>query len=652
MKTYQPNPSPGVAANDNPPYVSRYFSRPPKTLARHCLFTAVALFTILFGTVAFGAPLGTEFWYNGLLNDNGKLANGNYDFIANLYNVESGGNALPNQNTINNLPVVNGLVQFSLDFKGTAFDGTKLWLELQVKKSNAQNFDPPLSPRMLLTATPYALYAPTAATATTATTANGVANNAVTGPGIQDASITTSKIQDASITASKIGSGQVVTALNGLHDAVSLQAGLGISLSPNGNNTLTIASSGGGSGWSLTGNSGITPGVNFLGTLDDEPMEVQVNGWRSFRLEYAGYWTPNASSRSVNVIGGLDLNQVVNGAIGATIAGGGYFSASGATSSYYPNQVGASSGTIGGGAGNSVGGQYGTVPGGFRNQADGIHSFAAGNNAHAAHDRTFVWSDGSGGSSSGANRFEVFATGGMTLSSTRGLGVNAASTIISGGWDPFDVTAPAEKTGLGRWGLFMESPGLVVGMPGTDVWGTLRTIAFGRYHLDGSYDELMSIQNTDGRARFLGQVSCCSIEIRGGCDVAEPFRMSQSQIPKGAVVVIDESHPGELKLSERPYDTRVAGIVSGAKGIHPGIALHQEGVLEGGENVALSGRVYVLADASSNAIHPGDLLTTSSRPGHAMKVADPSLAHGAILGKAMSSLEAGQGEVLVLVTLE
>jgi hypothetical protein len=74
--------------------------------------------------------------------------------------------------------------------------------------------------------------------------------------------------------------------------------------------------------------------------------------------------------------------------------------------------------------------------------------------------------------------------------------------------------------------------------------------------------------------------------------------------------------------------------------------------LEGGQNVALSGRVYVLADASSDEITPGDLLTTSGTPGHAMKASDQTRAQGAILGKAMSGLREAKGLVLVLVTLQ
>jgi len=126
----------------------------------------------------------------------------------------------------------------------------------------------------------------------------------------------------------------------------------------------------------------------------------------------------------------------------------------------------------------------------------------------------------------------------------------------------------------------------------------------------------------------------------------------QDEMEKGSVVVIDSEHPGQLKLSTRAYDTRVAGIVSGGNGINPGIALRQEGALADGQNVALTGRVYVQADAAFGAINPDDLLTTSDTPGHAMKVSDHAKAQGAILGKAMSSLEGGKGMVLVLVTLQ
>jgi hypothetical protein len=62
--------------------------------------------------------------------------------------------------------------------------------------------------------------------------------------------------------------------------------------------------------------------------------------------------------------------------------------------------------------------------------------------------------------------------------------------------------------------------------------------------------------------------------------------------------------------------------------------------------------VWCLVDADRGAIKTGDLLTTSSTPGHAMKVADSTRAFGAVLGKALSELPSGRGLVQILVALQ
>ena len=163
----------------------------------------------------------------------------------------------------------------------------------------------------------------------------------------------------------------------------------------------------------------------------------------------------------------------------------------------------------------------------------------------------------------------------------------------------------------------------------------------------GSGDPVFQVSND-------GTTTTCVLEITGGSDLAEPFEIGPADIAgPGAVVCIDPENPGELEVSRTPYDRRVAGIISGAGGIKPGMVMGQEGSQAGGSTlVALTGRVFCRADASNGPIQPGDLLTTSDLPGHAMKVTDYTRAQGAIIGKSMSSLKQDQGLVLVLVTLQ
>ena len=67
--------------------------------------------------------------------------------------------------------------------------------------------------------------------------------------------------------------------------------------------------------------------------------------------------------------------------------------------------------------------------------------------------------------------------------------------------------------------------------------------------------------------------------------------------------------------------------------------------------LALVGKVMCKVDASFAPIQPGDLLTTSPTPGHAMKAAEPDRAFGAVLGKAMAPLSTGRGLLPILVAL-
>lgn len=141
------------------------------------------------------------------------------------------------------------------------------------------------------------------------------------------------------------------------------------------------------------------------------------------------------------------------------------------------------------------------------------------------------------------------------------------------------------------------------------------------------------------------------LHITGG-DLAEPFAISGNPEP-GTVVSIDPENPGQFRPSSSAHDRLVAGCVSGANDLQPGIIMYEEALADDNTfPVALSGRVYCWADATYGTIQPGDFLTTSGTPGHVMAVSDYESAQGAIVGKAMTGLESGTGLVLVLVTLQ
>lgn len=173
----------------------------------------------------------------------------------------------------------------------------------------------------------------------------------------------------------------------------------------------------------------------------------------------------------------------------------------------------------------------------------------------------------------------------------------------------------------------------------------------------------ITLYNSDGVATIQidgdlgndGRITTDELQITGGSDLSENFDVTSSaiDIKPGMLLSINPAQPGQLMITASPYDNKVAGIVSGAGGIKPGMTMGQKGTIANGSlPVALSGRVYAYADASQQPIRPGDLLTSSPVPGHAMKATDRDRTHGSIIGKAMTALDDGRGLVLVLVSLQ
>jgi hypothetical protein len=150
---------------------------------------------------------------------------------------------------------------------------------------------------------------------------------------------------------------------------------------------------------------------------------------------------------------------------------------------------------------------------------------------------------------------------------------------------------------------------------------------------------------SNGNVEVVGDIRLSNADCAEDFDVAEI-----EEIEPGTVVVIDEE--GAVNRSTQAYDKRVAGVISGAGDYRSGIILDNQAARKDRIPVALMGKVYCMVDARPSPIGVGDLLTTSSTPGRAMKVDDPVRASGATIGKALKGLAGGQGLLPILVSLQ
>ena len=134
-------------------------------------------------------------------------------------------------------------------------------------------------------------------------------------------------------------------------------------------------------------------------------------------------------------------------------------------------------------------------------------------------------------------------------------------------------------------------------------------------------------------------------------DCAEDFDIGGAELVQpGTVMVFGKD--GALRPSEKPYDKRVAGVISGAGDFRPGITLDkQDSSKKNRLPLALTGKAYCKVDADYEPVEVGDLLTTSSTPGHAMKAHDPVRSFGAVVGKAIQPLKTGRDLIPLLVSL-
>ena len=660
--------------------------------------------TALCSLLATTNPLfaqGTAITYQGRLFDAGNPASGKYDLRFNVYDSAVGGVLVAGPLTNAPVTVTNGLFVVTLDFGAGAFTGPARWLDIGARSNGVAVAYTTLTPRQQLTPTPYAITAENVDGAVSAGQLTGtLPAGLLSGPYGNPVTLNNSGNTLA-------GDGGGLTGLN----ASQLTSGTvsDLRLSPNvallnRSQTFTatdIFASGGGAGRLIVSNSYIAVDTNVFTGLslqyDAGYGEGALMSSYNSGEAYLSFYTKAAGvaisrQMTLDFYGTLAIDQGNhnngflnnNNFTGAGLTFGGSGSGPGGGPGNTSGEGIASKRTAGGNQNGldfytSFSNRLSILNNGFvgigrQTQVSGAELFGLYSPATnswggmyiqgASTSRPFygysnpsgtAWTEMDG---TDGNKWKLYNNGyQMTVTPSGSVGIgttspSAAALEVANGdvridnHELFLTTTSSTNSGSGI--------GYRTGMPGISSDGPF-IYGFNGGALGGLGPTTIALSwSWSGNVWVSNNLSTATLTIRGGADVAEPFNITSEngEIPQGAVVVIDERNPGHLKLSNRPYDTRVAGVVSGANGINPGIQMQQQGLLEGGKNVALTGRVYVQATAMNGAINPGDMLTTSSLPGYAMKVTNHSKGQGAILGKAMTGLSETKGMVLVLVTLQ
>jgi hypothetical protein len=162
-----------------------------------------------------------------------------------------------------------------------------------------------------------------------------------------------------------------------------------------------------------------------------------------------------------------------------------------------------------------------------------------------------------------------------------------------------------------------------------------------------SYEPMSPIPFRVGAAGnvFAGESFYAAEFQSGSADVAEWVAVSESVEP-GDVLELDPCKPGTYRLSAGPCSSLVAGVVS----TQPGVVLGERPASGECALLALTGIVPVKVTDEGGPIQPGNLLVSSSTPGHAMRWAGPGLCPCSLVGKALEPMTDEVGVILVLLT--
>jgi hypothetical protein len=138
-----------------------------------------------------------------------------------------------------------------------------------------------------------------------------------------------------------------------------------------------------------------------------------------------------------------------------------------------------------------------------------------------------------------------------------------------------------------------------------------------------------------------------------GADVAEAFDVegNAADYEPGDVLLISTVTDRTVVRSAEPYSPLVAGVYA----TRPGVLLteeHIDGGLTGKVPMGVVGVIPTKVCDEGGAIHRGDILVTSSRPGYAMRADLSRLKPGQAIGKALQAFDGSTGKINVLVNVK
>ncbi len=559
----------------------------------------------------------TAFTYQGQLKDGNGPVNGTYDFQFVLYSAQSGEEKEKlSANELRDVVLTNGMFSLRLDFGGAAVEAKESWLEIGVRQSGGAAPYTVLFPRQKLTPTPYAIFAQHGQWSLIGVPVGFASSK-------EGASQLRGEVSDPGMTgAKKVGEETAKGSDSVKHPMTDAES--------------KTAAAPAGVEWTRDGQGNLFP-TNLgdrVGIGTNTPAsKLDINGQDGMRIfGYQPFLTltdTNQGNHPVRI-------QTANGVIG--------FQTEGDIANRLPASVEIENPSDARTSKLLVRAQNGL-------ETVGYQPFLTLTDSNAGFARRRIQS---------ANGVLGFQTEGDIRNGlpasveilnppdarTAKLLVRAQNGLETVGFQPF-LTLSDSNAGFAH--IRIQDVGGNIGFQTHS--NTTGAGGSAMFIKDGTNNIGIGTTNPQAKLDVVGMTRTGVLQITGGSDLAEPFEIAAAEsILPGMLVAIDPKQPGRLRIVDKAYDRTVAGIISGANGINAGLTMKQEGTpVDGAYPVALTGRVYCWADASLGSIGPGDFLTTSNTPGHAMRATNLKKAQGAIIGKAMTKLERGKGLVLVLV---